>query len=791
MKKLTTVLLFLISFFTQLSAQDIDEWISTKKPPLFEKLYLHVDRELYAPGDIIWLKAYQVNGITHQLNSNFRNIFVQLVAEDGSVVKDLMLLSTNGQAYCQLKTDLLPSGPYTIRAFTKYLENFGEEALFHKKIWITKSFNTIDTAEKNQADNSKIDVSFLPEGGNMMLNASNSVAFKAIDNKGKGIYVTGKIRNDLGDTIVSFATSYLGMGKLVMMPEDDRTYFATIDHFPEMKIQLPPAKTNGICFNYKEKNESLMFEISGNMKLSSYPEFYMVASHKGNVLFYKKIGMVDYTQNIQVNKDLFPPGISKITLLDTTLIPIAERLIFIDDGQEELLSLRLNQKEFKTREEVKIDIDALLEPGDSITSTMSVAVVNKNYLSSGENNQNIKSYLLLDSDLKGAIESPASYFVNDKFHTSNEKLDLLMMVHGWISYLWDDVEKVPQPTTDDWNDAGIDISGYVKKLLWKEPVPEAEVSLDYMFRDFCIGKAITDQNGRFLFKHIFLVDTIKVMMNARTKKGTNSAEIILDALPKKDLVVSPDLLNNICFPMELNPDFSSNNFFRQMKELEFNPEKGTILLEGVDVVEDKSKAFGLSFAEIPYADKTITSIKDGDRFRNLVDYLVFSLPGFNEDVDEMGNDVLKKGIRTYSFMVNLSYRDMREFKTVRVRDVERIDIWDNPLSTGGKILVYLKPGRLVAQYDDYVKGRIIPELQGFNMPAKFYSPKYTLENINSPKPDFRPTLYWNPNVSLLNGKANINFFTSDEVTDYVVYLEGISKNGKIYFGTASFSVDKK
>ena len=791
MKKLTIAFLFLLSFFAQLPAQDIESWINSKKPVLFEKLYIHVDRELYAPGDIIWLKAYQVNGITHQLNSNFRNIFVQLVAEDGSVVKDLMLLSTNGQANGEFKTDSLKDGSYTIRAYTKYLENFGEEALFHKKIGIYKSMRSLGKTEKVQTDNSKIDVSFLPEGGNLVLNASNSMAFKAISQNGRGIYVSGQIRNNRGDTITSFAASYLGMGKFILMPEDGVSYYATIDRYPELKIQLPPAKANGICFNYKEKDQSLMFEISTNMKLNNYHKFYFVASHKGTVLFYKKIEMVDYTQDIMVGKKLFPNGISKITLLDTALVPIAERLIFVDDGKDDLLSLRLNQKEFKPREEVKMVVDALLEPGDSITSTLSVAVVNKNYLSTGENSQNIKSYLLLDSDLKGAIESPAAYFVNDKFHTSAEKLDLLMMVHGWRSYLWDDVAKIPQPSTDDWNDAGINISGYVKKLLWKAPVPDAELSMDYIFRLNNIGKATTDQNGRFLFKHTFFIDTLKVMISAQTKDGTRNLEIMLDPSPKKDSVVSAALLKSSCFDIDLNMNFNRDNSFRQMKELEFNPEKGTILLEGIDVVDEKSKAFGLSFAEIPWADRTITLIKDDSRFRNLVDYLVFNVPGFREDFDDMGNDILAKGSRAYSFMVNLSYRDMREFKTVRVKDVERIDIWDNPLGRNGKILVYLKLNRLIAQYDDYVKGRIIPKLRGFDRPAIFYSPKYTLENINSSKPDFRPTLYWNPDVSIVNGKANLDFFTSDEATDYIVYLEGISKNGKICFGTTSFSVNKK
>src|SRR5450759_131792 len=97
MKKLTVLILFIWSLLVNLSAQDIESWVKTKKPVLFEKLYIHVDREFYSPGDIIWMKFYQVNEITHQLNANYRNIFVQLVSDKGKVVQDIILFSIDGQ----------------------------------------------------------------------------------------------------------------------------------------------------------------------------------------------------------------------------------------------------------------------------------------------------------------------------------------------------------------------------------------------------------------------------------------------------------------------------------------------------------------------------------------------------------------------------------------------------------------------------------------------------------------------------------------------------------------------
>jgi hypothetical protein len=798
MKKIAIFLLITLSLWVSISARDIQALLNSKKIPPFEKLYVHVDREQYATGDIIWLKAYQVNGVTHQLNSNFRNIFVQLVADDGRVVKDLLLFSIKGQAHGEFRTDSLAGGIYTIRASTKYLENFGEEALFHKKIIIYKSISSFDQIEKVQTDSSKMDVSFLPEGGSLVLNVSNTVAFKAIDQKGRGINITGQIRNDRGDSITSFATSYLGMGKFILMPEDGVSYHATIDRYPELKIQLPPAKANGICLNYKAEGELLMFEISTSNNQENYPEFYFVASHKGTSLFHQKVEMVGNTRDIKVKKILFPNGISKITLLDTALNPLAERLIFVDQGSGDLLNLRLNEKEFKPREEVKLDVDALLDPGDSITSTMSVAVVNKNHLSTGENSQNIKSYLLLDSDLKGAIELPASYFVDDQFYTSAEKLDLLMLVHGWTNYLWDDVEQTPPPLLEDWNDAGINVSGYVKKLLWNSPVPEAVLAMDYVYRNFRIGTTTADKNGRFLFKQIYYLESLKVMLNAQTKNGSRNLDIRLDPLPEKDTLVSLSLLKSNCLDIDLNPDFVRKNSFRQMKELEFNPEEGTILLDGIDIVKNRDNSIFRSSGAYPWADKTLLITKDDYSFKNLLDYLRSKVPAFTD----YGDEVMLKN-KPVQFMIDgLDHKySLKDIRNIQMREIEIIDIMDPGFRRGFALeeLGAVDESGLIAIYkkatsddmDSYAKGRLIPRIKGYTLSKKFYSPVYSLENLDSPKPDFRPTLYWNPELKFENGKANINFFTSDEVADYVVVVEGITKNGKICFGTASFTVDKK
>jgi len=804
MKKLTVSLLFSFILILNLSAQNIESWISSKKPILFEKLYLHVDREFYAPGDNIWIKVYQVNGITNQLNSNFRNIFVQLISEEGKVVKENILFSIKGQAQCEFKTESIKSGQYTIRAFTKYLQNFGEEACFHKKIWIAKSLKTEDLTDKSQTDYSKIDVTFLPEGGNLVENVLNTIAFKAIDSNGKGIYVSGKIRNDRGDTISSFSSRYLGMGKFVMMPEDGENYFASIDQSPGMKIPFDKAKTGGIGLNYSEFSDSLAFTMSSNSKLNNHSGFYFVASHKGIVLFYKKIEMTDYSQTIRLGKNQFPKGISKISLLDTSLTQIAERLIFVDDGKDDLLRLQLTQKEFKPREEVKIDVEALLPPGDSVNSTLSVAVVNKNYFSASGNSQNIKSYLLLDSDLKGAIESPSSYFTNDELHTSSEKIDLLMMVNGWTSYLWDDIESVKAPDLNDWNDAGIEIKGLVKKLLFEKPVPEAQVVLGPAGGNSLFEKTTADLFGRFKFERMYLIDSTIVTLNATTKRGSKFTEIRLDPVFPLDSSKSPILMKNTSFDIDLNRKFIAESSNRSMKEMGFNPEKGSILLSDVDIIEKRIIKDDGHFRIYSMPDNSLTVSEADYTYNNVFDYLEGKVAGLTINGDQIsirgkGTPLfLLDGMEVSDFPPG-SGSDVREIRNIHMSEIEKVEILKSGVnmaifgSKGGNGVIAIYRRTTDPNHGDsrYIKGRISERIKGFYHEQKFYSPKYTLENIRDEMPDYRPTLYWNPDLSFINGKSSIDFFTSDEIARYMVFVEGITKNGKICFGTTNFTVNKK
>ncbi len=238
MKNLFLTICFFIACQSYVFSQVIPGMILQGDTILYEKLYLHIDREIYSPGDDVWFKAYLVSGINNQPIPGFKNVYVELIAEDGRVIDQRLMLSIYGVSNNDFHLpDTLPTGQYTIRAYTRYLQNFGEESLFHQKIAVSRTTDTPVFKEENE-EQKTIDISFLPEGGNFVLNAANYVAFKAIDKSGRGIQVTGKIMDENGQEIASFESRYKGMGMFVFMPQEGKKYYARVDGYPDFQYSL-------------------------------------------------------------------------------------------------------------------------------------------------------------------------------------------------------------------------------------------------------------------------------------------------------------------------------------------------------------------------------------------------------------------------------------------------------------------------------------------------------------------------------------------------------------------------
>lgn len=797
---------FTISICFAVGSQTLQSPNSEVDTTLYEKLYLHIDREFYSPGDDVWYKSYLVSGINHKLIPGFKNVYVQLVADDGRIIDQQVMLSIYGVSNNDFHLpDTLPTGQYTIRAYTKYLQNFEEESLFHQKISVSRTTDLPEVKEPRE-ENSIIDVSFLPEGGNLIMNAANYIAFKAIDKSGKGFPVTGKVVDETGLEVATFESTYRGMGKFLLMPQEGKKYIALLDGYPNLRVQLEDARFDGVTLHYQTNENNLQFILNRNFKAGDKRELTLLASYKGKELFREEIAMKDFQHAVTVYKGFFPQGISKITLHDKQDNILAERLVFVRNANEENFIITSDKKEYHPREKIELQLESLLDSEeDSIVAGLSLAVVNEDYFSKGGKMQTIESYLLLDSELRGPLESPASCFTDEEDITAGEKLDLVMMINGWRRYYWDDLKGYFDRPLPGWNDTGLTIEGQVKTLWGGKPVSEGTVELGPFSGQFLILKDTTDERGRFRFDHVYIKDSALVMINAfNPKSRQRNVEVSYKPAQIFDSAVSSFRLTGVALPVEKHEGFQESSFRRQLAEREFELEHGSILLGEVEVIEEY-KTGAIVTGSRGYRNREFTIFGKDKEYSTILKYLEFEVPGiFADEVDSIKIGTSVRHPVFYVDDIETSFEIVRNLPMDEIVKVEifnpqlRIGLvgqWNEPgLPKDGGVISILTTKRFGAFPHELVRninGRVVSRIQGFRQSREFYSPQYPLaEEDFMEKPDQRPTLFWEPFVLLENGKKRLEFHASDMIGQYRVIAEGISTKGKIIHSSVRVNVAK-
>ena len=190
-----------------------------------EKVYLQFDNTSYYTGETIWFKAFVVNASTLG-RAQSKVLYVDLLSPDGILLKQQKLMIVAGQADGSLPLldgsteqarDLrgvlaYPSGFYEVRAYTNYMQNFSDENIFSRVFavydqpkeeghyyeespTITIRNTGIQSKRPDTPKQRKINASFHPEGGHLIIGKPCRVAFKVTDDNGLGVDATG-ILND-------------------------------------------------------------------------------------------------------------------------------------------------------------------------------------------------------------------------------------------------------------------------------------------------------------------------------------------------------------------------------------------------------------------------------------------------------------------------------------------------------------------------------------------------------------------------------------------------------------------
>lgn len=108
-----------------------------------EKVHLHFDKNTYTLGEDIWFSAYLTAGGTQVPSPLSKTLYVDLFDGDGDLLGQKKILIEDGFGHGDFKLpDFGSEGIYRIKAYTAWMENYGEEYFFSHNITIHDASNT-------------------------------------------------------------------------------------------------------------------------------------------------------------------------------------------------------------------------------------------------------------------------------------------------------------------------------------------------------------------------------------------------------------------------------------------------------------------------------------------------------------------------------------------------------------------------------------------------------------------------------------------------------------------------
>src|ERR1700761_2087657 len=109
-----------------------------------EKLYLQTDKPYYTLGDTLHFKSYLLNADYLTPSARSGLLYVELDNTANKPAKQIMVPVTAGLSWADIPLDEkeIPQGYYTLRAYTNWMRNFGENYIFKKTIYISPVNNT-------------------------------------------------------------------------------------------------------------------------------------------------------------------------------------------------------------------------------------------------------------------------------------------------------------------------------------------------------------------------------------------------------------------------------------------------------------------------------------------------------------------------------------------------------------------------------------------------------------------------------------------------------------------------
>jgi hypothetical protein len=545
------------------------------------------------------------------------------------------------------------------------------------------------------------------------------------------------------------------------------------------KNLIKEIKNSGITLRVNNsKPDSLeIFVSADNMfRAESNNLFYLFVQTHGNINHVNSEKMSAETTKITIPKTLLTEGINQITIFNSKGEPVSERFIYTPAKKFNFLTLH-SVDSCDLRNKITLEIGTGNEESSLLNSTnLSISVAPQTI---DQRFTDIDDYMVFGTEFGIQVQKTNTNLRIDEFPPEVIDSILLNIRSNWINWAEILSGELPhfryQKEKEDHYLSGKVLNKNQQAVHSGEIilmcVPGKEAGFQY---------ARTDDEGNFTFRiHIdeglkdliIMPDDVsknhKIIIESSFADQYLKSEIAIDSIKSSippyisKLSVNHQVQKIYGVPYTGNP---LNPVFPELKPERFygKPDLELILADYISLPVMSEVFFELLPGVSLKKKKSIYDVSITYRIEN---NLFVSSPSL------MIDGVI---INDPSMIVNLD-----------PEIVEKIDVIKRTYLVGkyffsGIVNVITKSGDFscvsLPEYMTRLAYRVIEPVR------LFVSPDYSSEEMmESHIPDYRNTLYWNPSVKTgKDGKTRIEFWSSDNKSDYIINIQGITSEGKIF-----------
>lgn len=810
-----------------------------------EKVFLQFDNTSYYTGEVIWFKAFVVSASTLE-RAQSKVLYVDLISPNGILLKQEKLKIVAGQAdgsfslldgsttQARDKRGVVgyPSGFYEVRAYTNYMQNFSPESIFSRVFAVYEKpqeeghyydSNPVITLRKFETDEVRpateklrnINASFHPEGGHLIIGKPCRVAFKVTDGSGFGVGASCSVEG----TGLTAGTVHDGMGSFTITPQDRRNQVVITVGENSRSFALPDAEPSGCALKVcPSGRDSLSIVLDCTPGLSGMT-LGLTVTCRGELMDFCTIETGRSAISKTISMSGVPEGVCRIHIFDSEGNIYASRSVYHRSlsVRKPVLEVTPDKNHYAPFEKISMKLE--LKDGESNPFRDRFCLSVRDIRGQGNRfADDLRTSMLLSSDLKGLIENPAWYFDSDDSDRESA-LDLLMMIQGWERYDWETMTGRKKFTETHRQEESLTLNGWILNPSGKKTMGNVEVLGAVMPQDKTLSETYiytTDSSGYFGFDiGVDFYDKARVTIDTRVPRerlvGT-SARIRFDR----------SMIPAIRAYLPGETQFNSLQGGRTGKSAGSTEDDGLAtvinmdtgyLLPDVDIDEERMYLDYFTFNAFDVVKDVEADLDKGEYSTDLMGYLLEK--GYQVLSDEDGSIASINGFEPFFYVHNQTkYQYQGIFEnpsSIDSKDIKSIIVYEHPMYLMNIIRVcplfqkYLTKTLQDLTGDESLYNRMllvdilvkedtelstrkelrkinkrITTVDGFSRPYEFYSPQYP-DGAVFGEVDYRRTLYWNPNVVTDSiGQATVEFYNNSITDHFNVSAAGLTSSGIPY-----------